>query len=58
MRVKDLIRELRKFPQDHAVAFASHDNYGHEVQGFARSVQELEPGEARDRNGPCVVLRG
>lgn len=35
MKVKDLIKELKKMPQNLEVGFSSHDNEAHELQGWA-----------------------
>lgn len=57
LTVKQLIKELKKWPQDYAVATAFDDNSGDEVQWYINSVIELEDGEEKSCNGPAIVLR-
>lgn len=58
MKVKELIKELKEFPQDCIVGVAHHDNYDHEVASLVSSVGFLKK-EDNSMNYPdedCVVL--
>lgn len=57
MNVKEAIRELKKYPKDYRVAFASHDNHADEIQGVASYAMLLEEGETKECYGECVVFR-
>lgn len=62
MKVKELIRELKKYPGDFWVGVAMHDNAEGEVAGMVNSVIEYDPEAERDPNmdaeeGEGVVLR-
>lgn len=60
MKVKELIRELKKMPQDLEVGMAAQDNYEYEVADMVRTVdateqRDFETGKfVRD----CVILHG
>ncbi len=42
MKVKELIRELKKYPQDIEVYYSSHDNSTWEIQGDICSINHLD----------------
>lgn len=48
MTVKTLIKKLQKMPPNAQVGFASHDNYAHEIQGWAESVELHRKSELGD----------
>lgn len=59
MTVSDLIKELKKWPNDMLVVTAAFDNGDDEYQGEVKSLHELNPGLMRDDLGErAVVLRG
>ena len=58
MKVKELIKELKKQPQDCIVGKSDHDNSHNEVSGLIQEVYFLKKEEI-DMNYPdcdCVVL--
>jgi hypothetical protein len=57
MTVKELIRELKRWPSDMRVAAANHDNDADEISAEIEVVQPLEDGTMRDAIGPRIVLR-
>ncbi len=57
LTVKQLIKELKKWPGDFKVATAFDDNSADEVQWFIYSISELEDGDEKERSGPTLVLR-
>ena len=42
MKVKDLIKELKKMPQNLDVGISLHDNYEYEVAGWAGFVEHYK----------------
>ncbi len=42
MTVKELIKELKRMPQNLEVGFAAHDNQEWELQGWAFSVYHIK----------------
>lgn len=48
MKVKQLIRELKKMPQNLEVGFASHDNSESEIQGWAFSTEHVVKSEVAE----------
>lgn len=56
MTVRQLIKELKGWPQDWKVATAAHDNSEDEIQGLINGAIELEEGRAKNDYGPMVVL--
>lgn len=57
LTVKQLIKELKKWPPNYSVATAFDDNEGNEIQWYIHSLIELEEGDEKTANGPAVVLR-
>lgn len=57
MTVKELIKELKKWPGHWQVACAAHDNSDDEIQHQVNHASELEPGMYYDDLGDTVVLR-
>jgi hypothetical protein len=57
MTVRQLIKELQKWPPNWTVATAFDDNSADEIQWFFNSASELEDGPRKDEHGPTVVLR-
>jgi hypothetical protein len=49
MRVRDLIKELKKMPQNMEVAFSAHDNNEWENQGYSSSVRVYRKEEYREQ---------
>ena len=58
MKVKELIRELRKMPQDMEVGIAAHDNSEGEVAGWVSSVweQDVIDFETEKKTGKIAVV--
>lgn len=59
MKVKELIKELKEFPQDCLVGVAMHANSVNEVASLARHIIFLKKNEI-DMDYPncdCVVIR-
>ena len=61
MKVKELIRELKKYPGDYTVGVAMHDNGLGEIAGAVCNVYEYDPEEEHDpemepEKGDWVVL--
>ena len=59
MKVKELIKELKKYPSDCLVGKADHDNSYDEVSGLIRFVDFLKKEEIAMGypDCDCVVLR-
>jgi len=62
MKVKELIRELNKFPGEYNVGVAMHDNSLGEIAGGVCAVFEYDPEEEHDpdiepEKGDWVILR-
>jgi hypothetical protein len=51
MKVKDLIKELKKMPQNLEVGMAAHDNAEYEVSGWVSSVWHIEKGSLTSLTG-------
>ncbi len=48
MRVKDLIKELKKYPQNSFIGVSAHDNDETELQGIVNSIEEFFPEKSFD----------
>ncbi len=57
LTVKQLIKELKKWPQDYRVGVAAHDLGSDELDGHVQYIDELEEGFMKEDCGPTVVLR-
>lgn len=62
MQVKELIRELKKYPQDYKVGVQMHDNSEGEFAGNVLSVVEYDPPAVHDsgiepEKGGWVILK-
>lgn len=53
MKVKQLIKELKKLPQNLEVGFANHDNYDYEIAGWSSCVVMIEKKDYENENFPC-----
>ena len=53
MKVKELIRELKKMPQDLEVRTAQHDNYIWEVAGSTDTVHHIIASDHDDDVANC-----
>lgn len=58
LTVKELIKQLRKMPQDAVVVWQDHDHYEYEFNAFVKFVQELDNDLEGSVDGPVVSLRG
>jgi hypothetical protein len=56
MKVRELIRRLKKMPQNAVVVARAHYNTLDEIQGYIDEVSEPESEELLERLGPYVVL--
>ena len=57
MTVRELIKELRKWPGDWKVATAFYDNPEDEIQWQLNFLHELAAGEHKNDLGNTVVIR-
>lgn len=60
MNVKELIRELKKYPGDYQVGVAMHDNLEGEIAGNVFDVIEYDPeapSQLDPEEGDWVILR-